>query len=86
VRIGNTSQKNFEKTVIYDLTYGEKLQALTVLKNRTNANVALGMPQWLIDEVAKQNSGQTNLTQPDFILIIGQDADKTNSGTENTAQ
>jgi len=86
VRIGNTSQKNFEKTVIYDLTYGEKLQALTVLKNRTNANVALGMPQWLIDEVAKQNSNQTNLTQPDFILIIGQDADKTNSGTENTAQ
>ena len=86
VRIGNTSQKNFEKTVIYDLTYGEKLQALTILKNKTNANVALGMPQWLIDEVAKQNSNQTNLTQPDFILIIGQDADKTNSGMENTAQ
>jgi len=86
VRIGNTSQKNFEKTVIYDLTYGGKLQALTVLKNRTNANVSLGMPQWLIDELAKQNSGATNLIQPDFILIIGQDADVTNSGTVNTAQ
>jgi hypothetical protein len=86
VRIGNTSQKNFEKTVIYDLTYGAKLQALTVLKNRTNANVSLGMPQWLIDELAKQNSGATNLIQPDFILIIGQDADVTNSGTVNTAQ
>ncbi|MFH1255516.1 MAG: LCP family protein, partial [bacterium] len=51
-RVGNTSQKNFEKSVIYDLTYGEKIQALSILKNMANANVALGMPQWLIDDLA----------------------------------
>jgi len=86
VRIGNTSQQNFEKSVIYDLTYGGKIQALTILKNRTDANVALGMPQWLIDDLAKELSGQTNPIQPDFILILGQDADATRSGTANTEQ
>ncbi|MFH1583312.1 MAG: LCP family protein [Candidatus Falkowbacteria bacterium] len=86
VRIGNTSQQNFEKSVIYDLTYGEKIQALTILKNRTNANVALGMPQWLIDDLAKEIAGQANPIQPDFILILGQDADETRSGTANMEQ
>jgi len=86
VRIGNTSQQNFEKTVIYDLTYGGKIQALTILKNRTNANVALGMPQWLIDSLAKELAGVTNPIQPDFILMLGQDADETRSGTKNMEQ
>ena len=86
VRVGNTSQQNFEKSVIYDLTYGGKIQALTILKNRTGANVALGMPQWLIDDLAKELKGETNPIQPDFILILGQDADATKSGTANTEQ
>ena len=86
VRIGNTSQQNFEKSVIYDLTYGAKIQALTVLKNKTNANVALGMPQWLMDDLAKELAGDANAIQPDFILILGRDADMTQSGVENTEQ
>ncbi len=86
VRVGNTSQQNFEKSVIYDLTYGAKIQALTVLKNRTGANVALGLPQWLMDDLAKEISNETKLVQPDFIIVLGRDADKTHSGVENTAQ
>jgi len=86
VRVGNTSQQNFEKSVIYDLTYGAKIQALTILKNRTNANVALGMPQWLIDDLAKELKGETDPIQPDFILILGQAADATQSGAVNTEQ
>lgn len=85
-RVGNTGQKNFEKTVIYDLTYGGKIQALTILKSKTGANVALGMPQWLIDDLAKEILGETNPIQPDFILILGQDADETQSGAVNTEQ
>lgn len=85
-RIGNTSQKNFEKSVIYDLTYGEKIQALSVLKNMANADVALGMPQWLIDDLAKEISEEKSPIQPDFILILGQNADETNSGIENSEQ
>jgi hypothetical protein len=86
LRIGNSNQQNFQKSVIYDLTYGEKIQALTVLKNKTNANVALGMPEWLINDLAKELAKETKSAQPDFILILGQDADTTQSGTENTAQ
>jgi polyisoprenyl-teichoic acid--peptidoglycan teichoic acid transferase len=87
-RIGNSSQQNFQKSVIYDLTYGEKIQALTILKNKTNANVALGMPEWLISDLAKEMAKEKEAKpiQPDFIIILGQDADTTQSGVENTAQ
>ncbi len=54
VRVGNSSQKDFQKSVIYDLTYGAKLESLTVLKNITNANVSLGLPQWLEQDLAKE--------------------------------
>lgn len=85
-RVGNSSQKNFEKSVIYDLTYGEKIQALTVLKDKINANVALGMPEWLKDDLAKELSKGENPVQPDFIIILGRSADSTGSGTENTEE
>ena len=86
VRVGNFSQKNFQKSVIYDLTYGAKIQALEVLKNKTGANVALGMPQWLMDEMAKELAKEQNPAQPDFILLLGEGADATRSGAANTAQ
>src|SRR3989338_1665828 len=88
IRIGNSGQQNFQKSVIYDLTYGEKIQALTILKNKTNANVALGMPEWLINDLAKEMAKEPTSKpfQPDFILILGRDADQTQSGIENTAQ
>jgi len=88
VRTGNASQQNFTKSVIYDLTYGDKIQALTVLKNKTGADVALGMPEWLINDLAKEMAKEPTAkpVQPDFIIILGQDADTTKSGAVNTAQ
>ncbi len=83
IRIGNCSRQNFEKTVIYDLTYGEKIDSLAILKDRLNANISLGLPQWLIDDLANELNEEKNPVQPDFIIILGQDADKTNSGTIN---
>jgi len=85
-RVGNSSQQNFQKSVIYDLTYGAKIQSLTILKNKTKANVSLGLPQWLQDDLAKELAKEKNLIQPDFILVLGTDADTTQSGTENTNQ
>ena len=82
-RIGNCSRQNFQKSVIYDLTYGEKINSLSVLKEKTGANVSFGLPQWLINDLEKELSISKNITQPDFILILGQDADKTGSGLEN---
>ena len=86
VRVGNSNQQNFQKSVIYDLTYGAKIQALTVLKNKIGANVALGMPEWLINDLAKELAKETKPIQPDFIVILGRNADATQSGAENTAQ
>jgi len=83
VRIGNSSRQNVEKSVIYDLTYGEKNESLTILKERTRANVSLGIPQWLTDEISQEVANETNPVKPDFLLVLGQDADSTNSGNDN---
>jgi len=84
VRIGNSRRQNFEKSVIYDLTYGEKMESLTILKNKTNANIAFSLPEWLVEEISNELENEKNPIQPDFILIIGRDADITESGIENT--
>lgn len=86
VRIGNSNQQNFQKSVIYDLTYGEKIQALKILKNKTKADVSLGMPEWLLNDLAKDLAKEIKPIQPDFIIILGRDADETQSGAENTEQ
>lgn len=84
VRIGNSSRQNFQKTVIYDLTYGEKSKSLSILKEKTGANVSFGLPDWLVEEIGGDLNVEKDPVQPDFVLVIGQDADTTESGTENT--
>ena len=83
IRIGNCSRQNFEKTVIYDLTYGEKIDSLSILKEKLNANISLGLPQWLMDDLTKELNEEQNPIQPDFIIILGQNADETQSGAIN---
>ncbi len=86
VRTGNFNQKNFKKSVIYDLTYGDKINSLTILKDKTGADVNFGLPEWLITDLSKQIPSEKNIKQPDFILIIGQDMDNSASGIENTVK
>lgn len=83
VRIGNSSRQNFERTVIYDLSFGEKSESLTILKNRLNANISHSLPEWLISDIEKDLDYDNNPIQPDFVIILGQDADTTSSGMEN---
>ena len=73
----------FEKSVIYDLTFGEKNKSLKILKNKTNANISFGLPQWLVNDISNDLENEKNPIQPDFILVLGRDADKSKSGTEN---
>lgn len=84
IRISNSSRKNFEKSIIYDLSFGEKLNSLKILKSKTKASVSLEIPEWLRQDIANDLAGEQNPKKPDFILIIGQDADLTQSGIENT--
>ena len=72
IRVGNSSRQNFEKSVIYDLTFGEKEKSLTVLRRKTDANVSYSLPQWLVNDIAKEVKTEKNPIKPDFILIVGQ--------------
>ncbi len=83
LRIGNSSRQNFQKSVIFDLTYGAKPKSLEILKEKTGANVSLGLPDWLLTEMEEDLKDESDPKQPDFLLIIGQDADATASGVEN---
>ncbi|OQA38936.1 MAG: putative transcriptional regulator YvhJ [Parcubacteria group bacterium ADurb.Bin316] len=83
VRIGNSSRHNIERSVIYDLTYGEKNESLTILKRNTGANVSLGIPDWLAEEISREVANENDPIKPDFLLVLGQDADATHSGNEN---
>ncbi len=83
IEITNSSRKNFERSVVYDLTFGAKRESLEFLKEETNANIAPTLPDWLKEELVAKNAERPR-AQPDFILILGTDADTSGSGTENT--
>jgi len=76
VGTANCSKQNFERSVIYDLTFGNKKESLTLLKEKTNANVSFTLPNWLKDDLARGAASGTAKLQPDLILIVGQDLDK----------
>lgn len=82
MEVGNSSRHNFEKSVIYDLTFGSKRKGLEFLKEQTGANIAAVLPDWLKEDLAAANKDGKK-TPPDFILILGTDADKSASGTPN---
>ncbi|MFA6171705.1 MAG: LCP family protein [Patescibacteria group bacterium] len=75
-RISNSSHQNFQKSVIYDLTFGAKKDSLGILKEKTGANVSFDVPDWLTEELKNDNAGKTDINTPDFILILGEDANK----------
>lgn len=84
--IGNASQRNFQKSVIYDLTNGAKTQSLTLLKNKTQANISFGLPEWLATDLAKEKTDNPDKKNPDFVLVLGQSADSTSSGVQNKTE
>ncbi len=74
LRVSNCSRRNFSQSVIYDLTYGDKLDSLRILKDKMQAKVSFGLPGWLAEEIKKEVGTKTNIKQPDFILILGENA------------
>jgi|GEM_PF-84065 len=73
VNVSNTSHKNLSTTTIYDLTYGAKPDDLALLQYQTKAVVAQDIPDWLAAETTELLKDQPDMTQPDFILILGND-------------
>lgn len=83
--IGNASMRNYQLSVIYDLSGNTKNSSLDLLKSQTGANIASDLPQWLSDDLAKEKL-KADYQQPDFILILGTAADVTASGVKNNAE
>jgi polyisoprenyl-teichoic acid--peptidoglycan teichoic acid transferase len=84
VAVANSSRQNFTTSVIYDLTLGKKMDSLSVLKAKTGATVTFDLPDWLQADLSAQLNKDPGQEKPDFVLVLGQDADKTSSGTANT--
>lgn len=75
LRISNSSQRDLKESVIYDLTYGGKKDALKYLKNFLRADVQLNLPTWLAEEI-KDEAGAEEREVPDFLIILGENASK----------
>jgi len=62
LKIGNASQQNYDKTIVYDLTNGQNPEALEDLKNKFKAYIVSGKPDSIIIS--------PNI---DFLIILGAD-------------
>lgn len=63
--VGNSPQREFEKTVIYDFTE-KNPNSLVNLKKYLQANVSPVIPTWLAEEYAAKDI--------DFVIIVGDDS------------
>jgi len=80
VTIGNAESKEYERTIIYDLTGGEKDDALAVLKEFLGADVSMTTSGWAFsDEVVPReltiNDEGVADDGIDFLVILGQNAE-----------
>ncbi|NCN99623.1 LCP family protein [Candidatus Falkowbacteria bacterium] len=66
---GNAPERNYSQTTVYDLSAGTKTESLSVLKQSTDAYQSFQLPTWLTNY-------QTASSSPDFILVVGTDANK----------
>ncbi len=65
IKIGNAPTQDYDKSVIYDLTDGNKDETNEVLKSVFNVDVSNDIPDW-VEKVANPST--------DFYIILGQDS------------
>lgn len=75
LKISNCSHRDFIGTVIYDLTYGAKNEALKYLKDLLQADVYFDLPLWLMEDI-KNETKSDDEKAPDFLIILGEMASK----------
>ncbi|MFZ5364343.1 MAG: LCP family protein, partial [Patescibacteria group bacterium] len=78
-KVSNAAEQNYEKTIIYDLTRGEKNDDLNFLKEKLNAEVSLSLPSWITSsatnsEVALFGAPAPEQNSTDFLIILGKNA------------
>ncbi len=68
IQVANAPERRYDKSIIYDLSDGEKESALKALKDLINANSSNSLPDWAKDY-------EVNGLKPDLILVLGVEAD-----------
>lgn len=68
IKIGNAQEQTYQKTIIVDLTEGQKTEDLENLKNKLNANIS-----------TDSNQSLATTANIDFLIILGQDQETQNS-------
>jgi len=66
--VANAPERNYNKTILYDLSDGEKKEAIKMLKDILDAQESSSFPSWIEDYKFSSSS-------PDLILVLGTDAD-----------
>jgi LCP family protein required for cell wall assembly len=79
VRIGNATEKDRTRTIVYDLTDGAHPDELQTLRNLLGADVAMTLPGYLSSGLTPSNIALSNGQQPssagvDFLVVLGQNA------------
>ncbi len=67
LEIANAPERNFSKTVIYDLSGGEKNHAISELEKLIGAEKSNNIPSWALEYEVASNT-------PDLILVLGTDS------------
>lgn len=78
--ISNSANRDFKKTVIYDLSNGKKSLELQLLQDYFDADVAQSSNGWLnapevIPTELKPTNGQKAAGGVDFLIVLGQNAE-----------
>ena len=86
-QVSNAKDGNYEKTVIYDLTNGQKPYTLISLQNKLDANIAAGLPPFLTRSTMPINydnlipsvnssdlsNSHVKAENVDLVIIVGKD-------------
>jgi LCP family protein required for cell wall assembly len=83
VKVGNAASREYEHTVIYDLTNGKRADELKILRDFLRADVTLSATGWMISgdivpkEIVLNVDDYDELateTNVDFLIVLGQNA------------
>ena len=80
IKVGNAAEQNYEKTVIYNLTEGDKNDELNFLKEKLDADVSLSLPSWFQSSITPSEvtifppASEEKNNSIDFLIILGKNA------------
>lgn len=86
-QVSNAKDGNYDKTVIYDLSNGQKPYTLISLQNKLDANIAAGLPPFLTSSTQPINydnlkpssnlsdlsNNHINTEKIDLVIVVGKD-------------